>query len=282
MTIGLAVPLGGVSETGRVRDLRAYVKLGELARGLGYGSLWFGDHLVAEPGADPAGAAWETWTILSQISTCLPDLLFGTTVLCSAYRNPALLARMTETLHYNATAKTVVGVGAGWKKDEIDALGGDPAFARGFPDWLTIYSSILRSGAVDHSGEQLGAHLAAKLAPRAPRPLVAVSAEGPRNLRLVAKYADLWVTPWLETPDEKYQAMRGTIDQYAVPSPPGTVACIVIPHGPDHKVALSPAEIARRLESWLTIGSVHHVVIYVPLLAANLNLIGEAIRSVDA
>ncbi len=80
-----------------------------------YDSAWFIDHLE--------GDVLEGWTALTYLSALHPELLWGNSVLCQSFRNPALLAKMGATLHYLSGNRFVLGIGAGWVETEYRAYG---------------------------------------------------------------------------------------------------------------------------------------------------------------
>lgn len=72
------------------------------AEAVGFDAIWVSDHVgFGDPAADKPGAwngAWESWTLLSGLAAATTRVALGTYVLCSPFRNPALLAKMAETL----------------------------------------------------------------------------------------------------------------------------------------------------------------------------------------
>nr|MBA2363982.1 LLM class flavin-dependent oxidoreductase [Chloroflexia bacterium] len=54
-----------------------------------------------------------------------PRLVFGHTVLCQSFRNPALVAKMAATLQLLSGGRYVLGIGAGWDEAEYRAYGYD-------------------------------------------------------------------------------------------------------------------------------------------------------------
>ena len=110
-------------------------------------------------------------------------------------RNPALLAKMAETLDEISGGRVILGVGAGWNDPEFTSYGVpfDERFTR-FEDGLRIISAMLRHGRSTHDGRLIQTK-SARLEPRGPRPLglpLMVGATGPRMLRLTAELADHW------------------------------------------------------------------------------------------
>lgn len=87
-------------------------------------SAWLSDHLI--PWADwqsPETDNPEGWTTISYLMGLFKRLSFGHIVLCNSYRNPALLAKMASTLSLLAPGRFILGIGAGWKRDEYLSYG---------------------------------------------------------------------------------------------------------------------------------------------------------------
>jgi alkanesulfonate monooxygenase SsuD/methylene tetrahydromethanopterin reductase-like flavin-dependent oxidoreductase (luciferase family) len=117
----------------------------------------------------------------------------GTLVACTGFRNPALLAKMAETLDEISGARVMLGLGAGWHQSEYEAFGFpfDHRVSR-FEEALQIIVPLLRHGRVDFKGQYYQAR-ACEILPRGPRPNgppIFIGAQRPRMLRLVAGYAD--------------------------------------------------------------------------------------------
>jgi F420-dependent oxidoreductase-like protein len=85
---------------------------------LGYHSVWLDDHLMF--GKRPI---LECWTTLAALSSLTTRIRLGTMVLCSSFRNPALLAKMTATLDVISGGRLEFGIGAGVQKEEHIAYG---------------------------------------------------------------------------------------------------------------------------------------------------------------
>jgi F420-dependent oxidoreductase-like protein len=85
---------------------------------LGYDSIWLDDHLFY--GKQPV---FECWTTLSALSSWTTKIRLGTMVLCSSFRNPALLAKMAATFDVISNGRLEFGIGVGIQKDEHDAYG---------------------------------------------------------------------------------------------------------------------------------------------------------------
>ena len=91
--------------------------------------------------------AWESWTLLSALAASTDRVALGNYVLAVSFRNPALLAKMAETLDEISGGRVILGLGAGWNEPEYTSYGVpfDDQFRR-FEDALRIITDMLRSG----------------------------------------------------------------------------------------------------------------------------------------
>lgn len=157
--------------------------------------LWVTDHLQWDD--DPT---LEAWTTLSFAAARWPDLGLGTVVLGQSYRNPGLLSKMASTLQVLSGGRLVLGVGAGWKRDEYDAhnypfpSGGTRVDELG--DTLEILAASWDvDGPVTVAGEHHQVSQAHFVPRPEPRPPLLVGGGGDRTLRLVARHANWWNLP---------------------------------------------------------------------------------------
>jgi probable F420-dependent oxidoreductase len=194
-TLGLNLPYVEGSMDGatpRWTDVEAMARAAEDA---GFDAVWVSDHVgFGDPAAGWSGA-WESWTLLTALAVATSRVRLGTYVTAVPYRNPALLAKMAETLDEVSGGRVILGLGAGWNEPEFTAYGfpWERRFDR-FEDGLRIITSMLRTGRADHEGRVESAH-GALIQPRGPRPgglPVMVGAAAPRMLRLCAELADEW------------------------------------------------------------------------------------------
>jgi probable F420-dependent oxidoreductase len=178
--------------TPRWSDIRAMVWTAEA---IGFDAVWVSDHVgFGDPEGDWTGA-WESWTLLSALAASTRRVELGTYVLAAPFRNPALLAKMAETLDEVSGGRLILGLGAGWNEPEFTSydVPFDDRFRR-FDDALRIITAMLRRGRSTHDGRTIRTR-SARLEPRGPRPNglpVMVGANGPRMLRLTAQLADHW------------------------------------------------------------------------------------------
>jgi probable F420-dependent oxidoreductase len=195
LRLGLNLPFSEGQMAGRTPRWADILAMAQAAEAIGFDGVWLSDHIgFGDPEGDWSGS-WESWTLLTAIAASTERVTLGTYVTCAPFRNPALLAKMAETLDEVSGGRLILGLGAGWNEPEFRAYGFpfEDRFDR-FEDSLRIICSMLRTGTAHHDGKAAKA-LGARLQPRGPRPgglPVMVGTAGPRLLRLTAELADHW------------------------------------------------------------------------------------------
>lgn len=170
------------------------------AEDVGFDSLWLVDHLLYQFGPDdPPRGIWECWTLLAALAATTSHAELGTLVTCTGFRNPALLAKMADTVDEISGGRVILGLGAGYYEREYSAFGYpyDHRVSR-FEEALRIIAPLLREGQVDFQGRYSSAE-DCELRPRGPRPKglpIMIGTGGDRMLRLTAELADSW-NGWL-------------------------------------------------------------------------------------
>lgn len=220
MKVGVIIGIsedGETGETPRYADVRASALAAEAA---GIDAVWLYDHLVYRFGEPPVTrGTWEAWTLLSALAEATTRAELGVLVMCVPFRNPAVLAKMADTLDEVSGGRFTLGLGAGWHQPEFDAFGipFDNKASR-FEDGVKVITPLLREGRVDFRGTYASAPNC-ELRPRGPRPggpPVLIASSGPRMLRLTAEHADSWNTAWLGDPsalDEPLAQLHAACDE---------------------------------------------------------------------
>lgn len=195
--IGLVLPLAEYPwKQPSYAEIRTLAGQAEAA---GFDSLWAFDHLLFRDERGSTEGIWECWTVLSALAEATSRVELGSFVLCTAFRNPAVLAKMAVTLDEVSRGRLILGLGAGWHQPEFEAFGVpyDARVAR-MEDALQIITALFRHGRVDHDS-RFHRIRHGELRPRGPRPAgppILVGGFRPRLLRLAATYADMWNGCW--------------------------------------------------------------------------------------
>ena len=210
MDVGVVVPQGWTGEYDGWDARRAWertVAVARQAERLGFESIWVFDHLHTVP--QPIDElTFESFTTLAALAALTERVRLGHVVVCTAFRNPALTAKMIGTLDVVGGGRMELGLGAGWKEDEWRAYG------YGFPDTKTrlatladhleVITRMLGPGHATYAGRYASVRDAINV-PRGiqePRVPVIVGGNGPNvTWRLAARHADELNLDCLE-PDE--------------------------------------------------------------------------------
>jgi probable F420-dependent oxidoreductase len=202
--IGLMIYLANDRKTNATRPYSAIRAIAQQAEADGFDSVWLPDHLLYRRSGEPTVGSWECWTILAALAEATRRVEIGTLVLNNSLRNPAILAKMATAVDEVSQGRLILGVGAGWNEPEYQSFGlpFDHRVSR-LEEALRILRPLLRDGHVGFQGRYYQARDCEDL-PRGPRPQgppLMVGGEGPRMIRLAARYADAWNIGYLGTPD---------------------------------------------------------------------------------
>jgi len=119
MKFGITVP-----NYGKFADRESILEISIAAEELGFDSLWVSDHVVLPNNHKGFGNIfYEPIVTLSYIAAKTKTIKLGTSVIVLPYRNPVVLAKQISTLDVLSGGRVVFGVGAGWLKEEFEALG---------------------------------------------------------------------------------------------------------------------------------------------------------------
>ena len=202
MKIGAIVPQGWVGEYDGWEPLKAWQRTTEVARQadrLGFESIWLYDHFQTVPRPTDE-ITFESFTTLSALAALTERVRLGHVVICTAFRNPALTAKMISTMDTISGGRMDLGIGAGWKRDEWLAYG------YGFPetkerlarlgDDLGVITAMLAGDRHDHATYE-GTYSHVRGAINVPKPIqrprvpIMVGGNGPNvTWRLAARHAD--------------------------------------------------------------------------------------------
>ena len=184
MRIGIVLPIAEDDEQGNARSYASIREVAVAAEAAGLDSVWVFDHLLFRSGGKTSGIH-ECWTILAAIADATERVELGTLVMCTGFRNAALLAKMAATLDEVSGGRLILGVGAGWHDPEFEAFGypTDHKVSR-FEEALAVITALIREGRADLDGRYMTARDAVLLPPARPDLPILVASKGPRMLEL--------------------------------------------------------------------------------------------------
>ena len=153
--------------------------------------------------------------MLAWIAAATSRIGVATRVLGVPYRNPAMVAKMAETLDRLSGGRLVLGLGGGHSDEEFRAFGMRVPTARdkigGLEEAVRIARGLWSDeaftfhGRLHHTSE---AHLEPKPGRRIP---IWLGTFGPRGLGLTGRLADGWIPSLSFAPPEKARAMRDRV-----------------------------------------------------------------------
>jgi alkanesulfonate monooxygenase SsuD/methylene tetrahydromethanopterin reductase-like flavin-dependent oxidoreductase (luciferase family) len=161
-----------------------------------FDSAWAGDHFFPWPAeVDQSIDTLEVWTLLTYLMAMYPKMKFCPGVFNQILRQPSLLAKMGATLQLLSGGRVILGIGAGWKENEVRAYGYKFGSNKERLDQLEEAAQIIRKMWDDKSPTFGGKYYSIDQAycnPRPdPAPPLLIGGFGPkRTLKIVAKYAD--------------------------------------------------------------------------------------------
>ena len=199
------------------------------AEDLGFDHAWTYDHLTW---AGLPDAPWfGTTPTLTAAAMVTSRIRLGTFVTSPNYRHPVTFMRDLLALDDISGGRITCGIGTG---GDLDAriLGGEPLSVRQRVDrlheFVPLLDRLLTSDHVDHDGTWFAARDARTLpgCVQQPRVPFVIAANGPRSLRLAARYGEGWVTtgPRADTLPDWWQGVRdlsARLDEALVDRPAG-------------------------------------------------------------
>ena len=195
--IGLILPFFEKLMSGTTARWPDILALARAAEALGFDSLWVPDHFLMpwRDGSERTEGAWECCSLLAALAAVTDRIALGSWVNCTNFRNPALLAKIADTIDEISGGRLILGLGAGNTELEHRAFGYSVEYRTSrFEEALAIIHPLLREGRVDFVGRYFNAR-DCELRPRGPRPQgppFLMGTRGPRGLKLAVRYADMW------------------------------------------------------------------------------------------
>ncbi len=205
MRFGFSLPVGG--------DLAAPETMARIAlagEALGYDYATFSDHIVIPTdiqarypytgsGEFPAGSRaprHEQLTAMAFIAGRTTRLGLVSSVMVAPHRPAVLAAKMLATIDVLSGGRLTVGIGAGWLKEEFEALGAPDFAARGMvtDEYIAAFRALWTQAAPEFAGQyvQFSNIDFAPKPKQHPSPPIWIGGESGPALRRVARLGDGW------------------------------------------------------------------------------------------
>jgi probable F420-dependent oxidoreductase len=221
MRVGISLP-----QLGPQASPENLVKVARRAEELDYDSVWVLERLLwplapKEPyPAAPDGRLPETYqTVLDPIETLTfvaahtAKVQLGTSVLVLPYHSPIQLARRLASLDVLSNGRVLVGVGAGWSRDEFEAAG-TPFERRGArcDEFLRAMIELWTKDPVKFDGEfyHIPESMVGPKPVQKPHPPIYVAGFGQYTFDRAAKFGNGWNPAGILS----FEALEGMINQF--------------------------------------------------------------------
>ena len=207
---GVSLPTIGMDDPSAVR------LVAEQAEASGLDSVWAADHIVLPTShastypysADgefliaPGLPFMDQFVTLSYVAGFTSRVKLGTAVTLLPLRHPLAVAKTVATLDVLSGGRTVLGVAAGWLREEFEALGLDfESRGRVLDEGLEVLRAAWTGNAVRFAGRFFEVH-GVESFPRpaqAPHPPIWVGGHTRPVMRRAARYGSAWFPPLFGT-----------------------------------------------------------------------------------
>ncbi|OKI65743.1 LLM class flavin-dependent oxidoreductase [Streptomyces sp. MJM1172] len=191
------------------------------AERLGFHTAYTYDHLSWRTFRE--GPWFGALPTLTAAATATERLRLGTLVTSPNFRHPVTLAKELISLDDISGGRVTLGIGAGGDGFDATALGQEAWTPREradrFAEFVPLLDRLLTEGAVTQQGTFYSAEEARTIpgCVQEPRLPFAVAGNGPRGLKLAARYGQAWVTTGDPkvfengTPEDSLEAIRGQL-----------------------------------------------------------------------
>jgi probable F420-dependent oxidoreductase len=182
------------------------------AEAVGLESIWTFEHVVVpieyrsrypynqtgKMGAQPETALVDPLIALTAAAASTSRIRLGTGVSILPQANPLLLAKQAASLDYLSGGRLMLGFGAGWLREEYEALG-VPFARRGarFDDYVAAMKRVWSGDIVEHQSEFLSwsNFKSFPLPAQRPHPPIIIGGYSDAAIERVLAYGDGWFMP---------------------------------------------------------------------------------------
>jgi probable F420-dependent oxidoreductase len=203
-------------------DGRDLVDLAVAADGLGFDALWLGEHVVlpveyetphpttssktkqhhSGPIVDPSTRLLDPWLLLGAMASVTQRLRLATGIYILPLRHPLLTARAGANAHDLSGGRLVLGIGAGWLREEFEAL--DVPFEERWTrteESIEILRSAWKGGPFSFHGKRFSFDTV-QVTPHAVAPPIILGGNTERALQRAVRLGDGWFSSGTPSLDE--------------------------------------------------------------------------------
>lgn len=198
------------STRGCMTSRAAYKAVGQAAEKLGFGFVSVNDHVVVprdigsrypySEDAKWAGASsghnFDVLAMLAFLAGCTEKIGLMSSVMVVPHRQPILTAKMLATIDVMSEGRLIVGCGAGWMKEEFEALETKPYEDRGrvTDEYIEAFKVLWTQEAPAYAGKHVKIDnlMFAPKPIRKPHPPIWIGGESAPARRRAAKLGDAW------------------------------------------------------------------------------------------
>jgi probable F420-dependent oxidoreductase len=192
MHFGISLP-----QFGKFASADSLLRMATAAEDFGWDSVWGADHVVIPTKYAERfdGTFYDLFTTLGFIAAATKRVQIGTSVIVLPYRHPVVLAKQIATLDVLSGGRTIIGVAAGWMREEFDILG-IPYERRGqrSDECLRALKAVWTSPVPDFAGEwyRFADFICAPQPLQRPHPPLWIGGTDQRTLQRVVEFGDGW------------------------------------------------------------------------------------------
>jgi probable F420-dependent oxidoreductase len=199
------------------------LEVAKICEEVGFDGVMISDHLLhferlqsrypyspdGRPPSFSAQTVWpECWSIIAAMGAVTTRLHFVTNVYVLPLRHPIEVAKATSSVASFCDGRVILGAGAGWMKEEFDALGVD-FHTRGkrFDECMQVLRKLWSGQLVEHHGRFFD-FSRALMCPVAKQPIpIYIGGMSDAALRRAARLGDGWLGAG-QTPDQALDTLR--------------------------------------------------------------------------
>lgn len=198
---------------------RHFSACAQRAEARGFESIWMPEHLIMpdempatypytsdnRPGITTRTPLFDPWIVIAAMAAVTQTIRFGTGVYVLPLRHPIITARTLVTLDRVSGGRVTLGVGAGWLKEEFDAVG-LPFEQRGklMDEIVPLLRRLWTEEVITHSGPnyQFGPVRCEPKPVQKPCIPIEIGGSSPAALRRAGLLGDGWVEPGSKNLDD--------------------------------------------------------------------------------